>query len=230
MIKNLSKITLAAALMALAEEERRDEAEHRARFDKMIRWGKSEIDLLSSPEHLCTSAAMTAFNEAVDIARRLLRMSKRDFECGTAELNTSISRVIDTCPSGKDHRDVRERMHMRDAELRMSYSLMSPYHASEFIAERGALVGYVPADVARAKIEYTRLEKARRAKVAEEDRQRAQERSAKIDADRRELYLRRLKWEEEHADEHQAKLASLAAQEAAARPHLIEHPVPVFFE
>jgi hypothetical protein len=214
-MKKLKKTTLAAALHALAEEDRRDEAEHRVRFEKMIGWAKSEIDRLSSPEQLCTSAALTFFNEANDIAKRIPGMDKAEFEAAVACLNTSISRVIDNGPSGKDTRDLPECMRMRPDELHMSYSLLSPYDASEFIAERGALAGYAPAEVARAGMEYQTLKKARWAKVAEEDRQRAAARHAKIEADLRAGYLARLKWEAEHAEEHQERLKAF---EVASMP------------
>ncbi|MBB3520960.1 hypothetical protein [Rhizobium sp. BK456] len=173
-MKNLPKATLRANLLALAEESDRDQYAHRARFQQLVEWTRSAIEGLATPDELCTSAAPGFFRDAVHIAKRILRMEKAEFESAVAVLNTRISRVVDDCPSGKDTRDLPyEWLRMRPDELHMTYSLMTPYDAAEFIADRGALAGYGPEEIAKARAEYRVLDKARQMKRGEEDKQRA---------------------------------------------------------
>ncbi len=181
--KKLGKKTIDAMLFSLAEEGERTEAEHRERFLKLVEWARSTIDGLATPDQLCTSPAPTFFRDALHIARDLLRMEKNEFERAVAVLNTPISRIVDNCPSGVDTRDLPyEWLRMRPDELRMTYSLMTPYDASEFISDKGVLAGYSPEAIGRAREEYRVLEKARRAKLCEDDRQRAVAERARLAA------------------------------------------------
>ncbi|MDR6663991.1 hypothetical protein [Rhizobium sp. 1399] len=183
MSKNLSKATLRSNLLALAEESDRDQDAHRARFLRLVEWTRSTIEGLSTPDQLCTSAAPGFFSDAVHIAKRIVRMEKLEFEAAVAILNTPLSRVVDDCPSGVDTRDLPyEWLRMRPDELRMSYSLKTPYEAADYVAHQGVLAGYAPEAIAKAREEYRVLEKARRTKLGEEDKQRAIAERARLDA------------------------------------------------
>ena len=182
MSKQLSKKVRMANLVAIAAEEAAHDDEHRAKFEKLIIRIKSALDSTTDPKIIHRLSLDSDFSEVVWIAKTRLRMRKQEFVEAVAALNTPISRVIDMCPAGKDSRDIADCLRMTPEELRMSYSLMTPHAAADFISNYGAKWGYTAAEIAVARKEFTPLERARRARIAEADEVRAAAESARIAA------------------------------------------------
>lgn len=182
MSKQLAKKVRMANLVAIAAEEAAHDEEHRARFEKLIMRIKGALDATTDPEDIHRLRLDSDFAEVVRIAKTRLRMRKEGFVEAVAALNTPISRVIDMCPAGKDSRDIVDILRMTAEELRMSYSLMTPYAAADFIAHYGANWGYTASEIAMARKELRPLERARRTKIAEADEVRAATESARIAA------------------------------------------------
>lgn len=190
--KNLSKKTLKANLLAMAAEEVAQEHEHRATFERSIESIRVQLESMNDTDDFIRSGVNDQFQIAVDLAKRILRMPKHEFEAAVAGLNTLHSRVVDRCPSGKDPRDIPEWLQMTAEELRLSYSLMTPWAASDWIARHGAKVGYTAAQIAEAKKEYKPLEIARCIKRDDEDDARAAARRSEIDAKLRASHQQRI--------------------------------------
>lgn len=199
--RKLPKKVLMANLMAQAAAEASHDNEHRARFNQLIARTKGLLDAATDPEAIHRMRLDLDFSEIVHIAKNYLRMQKDEFEAAVSVLNTPISRVVNTCPSGKDIRDLPEWMLAKPEELRLSYRLMTHHEATGFIAEKGAMWGYTAAEIARAKKEHKPLEYARLAKRDAEDKARQEAetdrvaRSAAIDVRLHESHLRRLAYE-----------------------------------
>ncbi|MGO7273899.1 hypothetical protein ACCT18_01175 [Rhizobium ruizarguesonis] len=194
--KNLTKKTLKANLLAMAAEEAAQEHEHRASFERQIESIRKQLKSMAQPEDFIRSSVSHQFMDALDLAKRVLRMPKHEFEAAVAVLNTAVSRVVDRCPSGKDGRDVPDWMQMTAEELRLSYDLMTPWAATGWIADHGAKVGYTAAKIAAAKKEYKPLEIARCVKRDVEDDARARARRDEIEALSHASYQQRLAFEE----------------------------------
>lgn len=190
--KNLTKKTLKANLLAMAAEEAAQEHEHRARFVREIDSIRAQLESMAEPEDFIRSSVAAQFGDVLDIAKRVLRMPKQEFEAAVAVLNTAVSRVVDRCPSGKETRDVPKWMQMTAEELRLSYDLMTPWAATDWIARHGAKVGYTASQIAKATKEYKPLEIARCIKRDEADEARAAARRAEIDTLLRASYQQRL--------------------------------------
>lgn len=167
MSKQLSKKVRMANLVAIAAEEAAHDDEHRARFEVLIARIKNDLDSTTDPEIIHRLGLDSEFAEVVRIAKTRLRMKKQEFVEAVAVLNTPISRVVDMCPAGKDSRDIPDFLRMTPEELRMSYSLMTPHAAADFISNYGAKWGYTAAEIAVARKELSPLERARRAKIAD---------------------------------------------------------------
>lgn len=167
MSKQLAKKVRMANLVAIAAEEAAHDDEHRARFDKLVARIKSDLDSTMDPEIIHRLGLDSEFAEVVRIAKTRLRMKKEEFAEAVSVLNTPISRVVDRCPAGNDSRDIPDILRMTQEELRMSYSLMTPHAAADFVSNYGAKWGYTAAEIAVARKEFTPLERARRAKIAE---------------------------------------------------------------
>ncbi|WP_284776592.1 hypothetical protein [Agrobacterium sp. lyk4-40-TYG-31] len=195
MSKQLAKKSRMANLIAIAAEEAAHDDEHRARFEKLIGQIKRTLDGTTDPEIIHRQSLNLDFAEVVRIAKTRLRMRKEEFEAAVANLNTDISRVVNDCPAGKDVGDTPEFMLMTAEELRMSYSLMTPYAAADFIANYGANWGYTASEIAVARKELRPFEQARREKMAAEAEKVAAASRAKIDADMRAGTIRRLEYE-----------------------------------
>lgn len=180
--RKLPKKILMANLMALAAAEASHDDEHRARFNQLIARTKSLLDASTDPEVIHRMRLDLDFGEIVHIAKTYLRMRKEEFVQAVDVLNTPISRVVDNCPSGKDIRDLPQWMLMTAEEMHLSFSLLTPYEATGFIAEKGAMWGYTAAEIARAKKEHKPLEYARLAKRDAEDRARQEAETARIAA------------------------------------------------
>ncbi|MCS4092609.1 hypothetical protein [Rhizobium sp. BK176] len=193
--KNLTKKTLKANLLAMAAEEAAQEHEHRASFERLIASIRAQLESMAEPEDFIRSSVNDQFGVALDIAKRVLRMPKHEFEAAAAVLNTAVSRVVDRCPSGKDTRDVPEWMQMTAEELRLSYDLMTPWAATDWIVRHGAKVGYTASQIAKATKEYKPLEIARCTKRDEGDEARAVARRAEIEALSRASYQQRIAFE-----------------------------------
>lgn len=193
--KNLTKKTLRANLLAMAAEEAAQEHEHRASFERWIESIRVQLESMTEPEDFIRSSVGDQFGIVLDIAKRVLRMPKHEFEAAVAVLNTPVSRVVDRCPSGKDTRDKPEWMRMTAEELRLSYDLMTPWAATGWIADHGAKVGYTAAQIATAKKEYKPLEIARCIKRDEEDDARARARRSEFDDTLRASYQQRIAFE-----------------------------------
>lgn len=193
--RKLGKKTLKANLLAMAAEEAAQEHEHRARFEREIEYIRVQLEAMKEPEDFIRSSVNDQFGFALDIAKRILRMPKQEFEAAVAVLNTAVSRVVDRCPSGKDTRDKPEWMRMTAEELRLSYNLMTPWAATGWIADHGAKVGYTAAQIAAAKKEHKPLEIARCIKRDAEDDARARARRSEIDAALQASYQQRLAFE-----------------------------------
>ncbi|MBX5111994.1 hypothetical protein HJB51_29115 [Rhizobium lentis] len=193
--KNLTKKTLRANLLAMAAEEAAQEHEHRSSFERLISSIRVQLESMTESEDFIRSSVNDQFGSALDIAKRVLRMSKQEFEAAVAVLNTAVSRVVDRCPSGRDTRDVPEWMQMTAEELRLSYDLMTPWAATGWIADHGAKVGYTAAQIAAARKEYKPLEIARCIKRDDEDDARARARRSQIEALSRASYQQRIAFE-----------------------------------
>jgi hypothetical protein len=178
--KNLGKKTLKANLLAMAAEEAMQEHEHRARFVSKIEYIRGRLEAMKDPSEFVGSGLNFDFSDVVHIAKQHLRMRADEFEATVSVLNTAVSRVVNNWPSAKDTRDLPNWLRMTEEELRLSYSLRTPYNAADFIAHHGAKVGYTAAQIAKAKSEFRPLESARRAKLFDEDEQRRIAESARI--------------------------------------------------
>lgn len=180
--KKLSKKTLTANLIALAAADAAHDDEHRARFDAIIDRLQVWIGEVSDPlEHLPHYIG-DSFADALHIAKHRLRMSQQEFESAVVNLNTPVSRVLNVCPSGKDVREIPEFMLMTSEELRLSYRLLTPYEATKFIAEKGAIWGYTASEIALAKKAHRPLEQARVARRYDEDQARQAAETARLAA------------------------------------------------
>lgn len=150
--RKLPKAVLKANLLALAAEDAAHEADYRARFDRMIAQLKAALDAATDPIVIRSGGLDTAFSDLVRLAKDHLRMKAPEFEAAVSGLNTDISRVVNTCPAGKDLRELPKgftrEMLMTPEELRLSYSLKTPVEESRFISEAGAVVGYDAARIA----------------------------------------------------------------------------------
>ncbi len=197
--RKLPKAVLKANLLALAAEDAAQEADHRARFDKLIGQIKAALDAATDPIVIRSGGLDMIFSDVVRIAKEHLRMKAPEFEAAVADLNTDISRVVNTHPAARDLRELPEEyprdMIMTPEELRLSYSLMTPESESEFIAEAGAGVGYDAARIAEARKAYRVFDRARRERMAAEAEEVIAASRAKFDAFLKENYLRRLKYE-----------------------------------
>ncbi len=116
------------------------------------------------------------------IARDNLRMSPKDFERAVADLNTPVSRVVNTCPCGRDPRDLPDFLKMTADEILWPYDLRTPFDAVFFVVRHGKTWGMSSAEILKAEAEFRKLDRARRAKIAEEDEARAAIVSARIAA------------------------------------------------
>lgn len=166
----------------LARGAKSHEETRRARFQSLLDRSRRALDAMQSEHELYTNGVRDDFSEMVDLAKRELRMSKAEFEAAVACLNTPFSRVFDRCPAERDTRDVTEFMRMTPEELRMSYDLQTPRHATEWITHHGAAAGYTAAQIAKARSEYNRLDALRRARIENEDNERAKQERARFDA------------------------------------------------
>ncbi len=193
--KKLSKNTLAANLIALAAADAAHNDEHRARFRKIVEGISARLSVMSDTSELVGSGLDLDFSDALHIAKTYLRMRKEEFVAAVDILNTPISRVVDMCPSGKDIRNVPEWLRATSEELRLSYSLMTPYNATAFVADKGAMWGYSASEIAGAKKEHRPLEQDRRDRMAAEAEKVAAASRAKIAADMRAGHMRRLEYE-----------------------------------
>ncbi len=180
--KNLSKKTLKANLLAMAAEEVAQEHEHRARFVGKIEYIRGRLTAMRDPSEFVGSGLNSVFGDVLHIAKQHLRMRADEFEAAVSVLNTAVSRVVNDRPSGKDTRNIADWLRMTEEELRLCYSLRTPYDAADFIAHHGAKVGYTAAQIARAKAEYRPLELARLEKRDAEDTARQVAERARIDA------------------------------------------------
>ncbi len=180
--KTLTNKTLKANLLAMAAEEAAQEHEHRAKFERQIEYIRGRLEAMKDPAEFVSSSLNFDFADVVHIAKQHLRMQATEFEAAVSVLNTAISRVVNDRPSGKDTREIPDWMRMTDEELRLSYSLRTPYATADFIAHHGAKVGYNAAQIAKAKAEYRPLELARLEKRDAEDRARQVAERARIDA------------------------------------------------
>ncbi|WP_370035949.1 hypothetical protein [Sinorhizobium fredii] len=168
--------------MAMAAEEAAHEHEHRARFEREVEYIRGRLAAIKDPSEFVDSGLNFNFSDVVHIAKQHLRMPAAEFEAAVSVLNTAVSRVVNDRPSGKDTRDIADWLRMTDEELRLSYSLRTPYDAADFIAHHGSKVGYTAAQIASAKAEYRPLELARLEKRDAEDRARQVAERARIDA------------------------------------------------
>lgn len=178
--KNLTKKTLKANLLAMAAEEAAHEHEHRATFERKIEYIRGRLTAMKDPQEFIDSYLQFDFGDVVRIAKKHLRMRADEFEAFVSVLNTSVSRVVNDWPSGKDTRDIADWLRATDEELRLQYSLRTPYRAADFIAHHGSKVGYNAAQIATAKREYKALELARVEKRHAEDQARAAAESERI--------------------------------------------------
>jgi hypothetical protein len=206
--RKLPKKVLMANLMAIAAAEAAHEDDHRARFDKLIARIRSALDSAlnsvddsSAIEHL-DRQTVSDFHEARRIAKEHLRMRNEGFEAAVAVLNTPISRVVNTCPSGKDTRDLPDWLLATPEFLRLSYDLKTPEGELGFIVECGARWGYTATQIAKAKQDLKAIRKSKapfRAKLAAEkaaaeEAERAA-RNGAFDARMHAGYLRQLAYE-----------------------------------
>lgn len=192
--RKLPKKILMANLMAQAAAEASHDDEHRARFDKLIARIKAYLDAATDSDVIHRYHLDSDFSELIHIAKQYLRMKPEEFEAAVSVLNTPISRVVNTWPSGKDTRDVPDYRRVPQEFLRLPYTLTSPMGELEIIAG-GAGRGYTATQIAHANKALRPLERARRAKIAEEDEVRAAARSAEIEAQFDELARRRREYE-----------------------------------
>lgn len=193
--KKLSKNTLTANLIALAAADAAHDDEHRARFETLIKRIRTALDEIADVGEHLESHFQTDWAEVRQIAKHRLRMSAEKFEAAVVSLNTPVSRVINTCPSGRDVRDLPEFMLMTAEELRLSYRLSSVYDATKFISERGAIWGYSASEIARAKKEHRPLEQARLDRLAAGAEQVAAASPARFDEFLKANHVRRLAYE-----------------------------------
>lgn len=194
-MSKLGKKTTKEILLALAAEEAASEQEHRVRFNRRIEYIQGRLSAMSDASEFTPSGVSMDFLEVVRIAKHVLRMQPEEFEEAVAVLNTPFSRVVNRSPLGKDTRDVPDWMRATAEELRLSYSLMTPYDAAGWIADHGSKVGYTAAQIAAARAEFKPLERERLARRDAEDAARARARSLEIESSRREFYLRHIKRE-----------------------------------
>lgn len=197
--RKLPKAVLKANLLALAAQDAAHEADHRARFDKLIAQIKQALDAASDPIVIRRNGLDTAFGDVVRLAKHHLRMKAPEFEAEVSGLNTDISRVVNNCPAGKDLRELPEgwprEMLMKPEELRLSYSLMTPKGEAEYISNAGAVVGYDAASIARARTASRVFDLARRERMAAEAEEVAAASGAKFDAFLAANHLRQLEYE-----------------------------------
>ena len=197
--RKLPKAVLKANLLALAAEDAAHEAEHRARFDKVIAQIRNVLDVSSDPIVIRSRGLDMAFSDVVRIAKHHLRMKAPEFEAAVACLNTDISRVVNTHPAATDLRELPagypREMLMTPEELRLSYSLMTPAQEAGFIADAGAAVGFDAARIAQARKAYRVFDRARRERMAAEAEEVAAASRVKFDAFLTANYQRRLAYE-----------------------------------
>lgn len=190
--RKLGKKTLKANLLTMAAEEAAQEHDHRERFEREIEYIRARLSAMQDPSEFVGSGLNFVFSDVVHIAKNHLRMRADEFEAAVSMLNTAVSRVVNDHPSGRDTRDIADWLRMTDEELRLSYSLRTPYNAADFIAHHGAKVGYTAAQIARAKAEFKPLEIARCIKRDEEDDARAAARRSETDAKLRASHQQRI--------------------------------------
>lgn len=197
--RKLPKAVLKANLLALAAEDAAHEADHRARFDKLIAQIKAALDVATDPIVIRSNSLDTAFGDVVQIAKQHLRMKAPEFEATVAHLNTDISRVVNTHPAATDLRKLPagwpREMLMTPEELRLSYSLMAPEQEARFISEAGAVVGYDAARIAQARKADKVFDQARRERMAAEAEEVAEASRAKFNAFLKAATLRQLAYE-----------------------------------
>ncbi|GMB82741.1 hypothetical protein NN6n1_35240 [Shinella zoogloeoides] len=171
--KKLPKKVLTANLLALAAADAATDHDHRARFDRLIQRMKKSLADAQGPEVIHQRGLASDFAEARLIARDKLRMKDAEFEAAVADLNGPYSRVVNTCPCGKDTRNLPDFLKMTADDLRLTYDLRTPFDAVFFVVRHGKTWGYSEAQIAQAEIEFRKLDRARRAKIAEADEARA---------------------------------------------------------
>lgn len=197
--RKLPKAVLKANLLAIAAEDAAHEADHRARFDKLIAQIKADLDAAIDPIVIRSGGLDTAFSDVVRLAKHHLRMKAPEFEAAVSDLNTDISRVVNNCPAGKDLRELPEgwprEMLMKPEELRLSYSLMTPEGEAKYISNAGAIVGYDAARIAKARKAFRVFDQARRERMAVEAEEAAAASRAKFDAFLAANHLRQLEYE-----------------------------------
>ncbi|WP_117191002.1 hypothetical protein [Rhizobium terrae] len=169
MSKQLPNTTLTANLLALVASEATTDGEHRARFDRLVARIKSALAAAQGPEVIHDRGLDSDFAEARLIAKDKLRMAPKEFESVVAVLTTPFSRVVNTCPGGKDPRNIPDFLKMPDDEMRFAYDLRTPYDAAFFIVRHGKTWGYSEAQILKAESELRPLDQARRKKIAEAD-------------------------------------------------------------
>ena len=180
--RKLPKKVLTANLLALAAADAATDDDHRARFDLLIHRIREALTDAQGPEVIHQRGLDCDFAEAKRIARDSLGMSPQDFERAVAGLNTGISRVVNTCPCGRDPRDLPDFLKMTADEILWPYDLRTPFDAALFVVRHGKMWGFSPAEIFKAEAEFRKLDRARRAKIAEEDEARAKIHSARIAA------------------------------------------------
>lgn len=187
--KKLSKKVLTANLLALAAVEIATDADHRDRFESLLERIRRALATAEGPEVIHQRGLGADFAEARHIAKEKLRMSPKAFESTVADLNTQFSRVVNTCPTGKDPRDLPDYLKMPDDEANYAYELRTPYDAVFFIVRHGKTWGFSAAQILKADVEFRLFEKVRRAKLFEEDEARRIAESARIAARPKSGYL-----------------------------------------
>lgn len=176
------KKSLMTAMLARAAAV--DAQDDRARFDQLVVWTQRSIDRYECSEDVWRyKDATRTFAEMVHLAKNRMGMTRDEFLTIVAPFNTDNTVVLDRCPAEKEMRtNIPDDLKMNDEEFRMNFDLTTPEDAADFIANRGALWGYGPVEVARATKEHLKFRAAYRAKQDAEDRVRADARSAEIKA------------------------------------------------
>jgi len=182
MTKKLPKDVLIANLLAQAAADIATDDDHRARFNHLIERIKGALATAQGPEVVHDRSLDSDFAEACLLAKDKLRMSPKEFESVVAVLNSPFSRVVNTCPGGKDPRDLPAFLKMSDEEMRFAFDLRTPYDAALFVVCHGKTWGYSESQILKAEAEFRTLDRARRKKIAEADEVRAAAESARIAA------------------------------------------------
>lgn len=187
--KKLSEKVLTANILVAAAAEMVTDADHRDRFDSLLERIRQALAAASGPEVIHQRDLDGDFEEARQIAKEKLRMSPKAFEAAVAVLNTQFSLVVNTCPTGRDPRNLPDFLKMTDDEASYAYDLRTPYDAAFFIVRFGKTWGFSEAQILKADVKFRSLEKIRRAKLFEEDEARRIAESARIAARPKSGYL-----------------------------------------